>query len=172
MRQSRSLIGTAAFVAVVGASALALASMDSVSPPSGARPAAFAAASVGRCVPAALNVSAVLPGTSLAASPLPGSYDASPHTQISLLGVPAAELTGIRVSGSRTGSHAGSLRAYSQGDGASFLPAKPFRSGETVAVSGSVGSGSGRRAFSYRFAVATPDRLPYAREVHAVRDPQ
>jgi hypothetical protein len=170
MKLPRSLIGAAAFVCATGAGALALGAMDSVAPPF-VRPVAFAAASVGRCVPAALNVSAVLPGTSIAASPLPGSYDASPHTQISLLGVPASELQGVRVSGSRTGSHAGSMRAYSQGDGASFLPAKPFRAGETVAVSGSVSAGSARHAFSYRFAVATPDVLPYAHEVHAVRDP-
>ncbi len=39
----------------------------------------------------------------------------------------------MQVRGSRTGSHPGRLEAYSQGDGASFVPAKPFRPGETVA---------------------------------------
>ena len=170
MRLPRSLIGAAAFVAVAGASALALASIGSVSPPA-ARPVAFAAASVGRCVPATLNVSAVLPGTGIAASPLPDSYDASPNTQISLLGAPAADLLNVRVTGSRSGSHAGRLRGYSQGDGASFLSSKAFRAGETVAVSGSLRSGSSTQPFAYRFAVATRDVVPYAREVHAVRDP-
>jgi hypothetical protein len=42
------------------------------------------------CVPAVLNRTAVLSGTSLTVSPLPDSLDASPNTQISLLGTPAA----------------------------------------------------------------------------------
>jgi hypothetical protein len=166
----RSLIVPFAFAVVACGGALALAAVDTLEAPP-ARPVAYAAASVGRCAPAALNASAVLPGTSIAASPAPGSYLASPHTQISLLGVPASQITSVRVNGSRTGAHAGSLHAYSQGDGASFLPAKAFRTGETVGVSGTVRAGSATRAFSYRFAVATPDVLPYSREVHAVRDP-
>ena len=55
-----------------------------------AEQSAYTAPSAGRCTPTTLNVSAVLPGTSLAVSPLPDSYDASPQTQISLLGAPRA----------------------------------------------------------------------------------
>src|ERR1700735_5038239 len=40
-------------------------------------------------------------------SPLPGTPDASPHTQISFLGVPAGEIHQISVVGSRTGSPRG-----------------------------------------------------------------
>ena len=83
------------------------------------------------------NRSAVLPGTSLAVSPLPDSYDASPHTQISLLGAPASAIGGVRVQriADRLALPA-ACAAYSQGDGASFVPSQPFRAGETVTVRG------------------------------------
>ena len=45
-------------------------------------------------------------------SPLPGSRDASPQTQISFLGVPAGELSAVSVVGSRTGAHTGRMAAY------------------------------------------------------------
>jgi Arylsulfotransferase (ASST) len=144
-------------VALCSATTLALASKRIV-----AEQAAFRAPAAPRCAPARPNVSAVLPGTSLAVSPLPGSYDASPYAQISLLGAPIAALSGVRVSGSRTGSHSGRLRGYSQGDGASFVPSRPFRSGETVTVRGRVTSGSRAERFAFQFVVATPDRLPYS----------
>ena len=76
----------------------------------------------------------MLPGTDVAVSPLPGAYDASPYTQVSLLGTPASALSAISVSGSSSGPHSGSLVAYSQGDGASFVPSNPFQPGETVTV--------------------------------------
>ncbi len=120
-----------------------------------------------RCVPAQLNASDVLPGTSVAVSPLPGSYDASPSTQVSFLGAPAAALSGIRVSGSQTGAHGGRLRPYSQGDGASFVLSHPFRAGETATVAGAVAN----VPFSFRFTVAEPDTLPHVISPHAVRDP-
>ncbi len=156
-RLHKGLFGAGALVVVGSATTLALASGRIV-----AEQSAFRAPAAGRCVPARSNPSAVLPGTSLAVSPLPGSYDASPDTQISLLGAPVTALSGVRVSGSETGPHPGRLRGYSQGDGASFLPSRPFRSGETVSVGGSVSSGSRRQRFAFRFVVATPDRLPYS----------
>lgn len=132
-----------------------------------------------RCIPSTLNRSAVLPGTTLAVAPLPYSYDASPRTQISLLGVPAARLRHVSVKGSRTGTHAGRLRAYSQGDGASFVPSKPFQSGETVTIRGTLAPGAGAapatgaplsggaapsaaaRPFSFSFVVAAQDTLAH-----------
>ncbi len=111
-----------------------------------------------RCVPTALNRSAVVPGTNLAVSPLPESLDASASTQISLLGVPVTELSHVQVSGSRTGAHTGQLEGYSQGDGASFVPAKPFQAGEVVTVRGLAGAPA--KAFSYTFTVATQIPLP------------
>ena len=68
-------------------------------------------------------------------SPLPGTPDASPQTQISILGTPAANITGVTVTGSQTGAHEGQLEAYSAGGGASFVPNAPFQEGEEVSVS-------------------------------------
>src|SRR6185437_5302920 len=89
-----------------------------------------------RCLPTALDASAVIPGTPLLATPAPGSLDAMPRTQLSFLGAPARALSGFDVRGSVTGRHSGRLVAYSQGDGASFIPSAPFAAGERVTVSG------------------------------------
>ncbi len=78
------------------------------------------------CAPATLNNSALQDGV-VTVSPLAGSRDATPQTQISFLGVPAGDLSAISVVGSRTGAHSGRLAPYSQGDGASFLPSQPVR---------------------------------------------
>jgi hypothetical protein len=124
-----------------------------------------------RCTPSKLNTSDVLPGTTLAASPLPGARDASPAAQISLLGAPAGAIGPLHVTGSRTGSHGGRLLAYSQGDGASFLPARPFAAGEIVTVRGSVGNGSAQHSFAYRFTVAYPDHsLATLSSAHVAND--
>ncbi len=134
--------------------------------------AASSPASAPRCVPSTLNRSAVLPGTSLAVSPLPDSFDAAPGTQISLLGAPAADLSAISVSGSRSGRHSGHLGAYSQGDGASFVPSKPFAAGETVTVRGRLAVPGGKaQTFAYHFVVAVPDKLRYVTPGHAPADP-
>src|SRR5271166_1007672 len=130
-RLRSALLGGAVLVVLASATTLAIASKRI-----SAEQAAYSAPSAGRWTPAALNLSAVLPGTRLAVSPLPDSYDASARTQISLLGAPASAIAGIHVSGSQTGSHSGRLLAYSQGDGASFVPSKPFQPGETVTVRG------------------------------------
>jgi len=115
-----------------------------------------AAASPG-CVPPALNVSAALAGARVTVSPGPGVRDSSSATQISFLGVPAAELSGIRVTGSHSGAHAGRLLAYAQGDGASFVPAKPFTPGELVTVHAVLSEASKRTPFAWSFTVAVPD---------------
>jgi arylsulfotransferase ASST len=59
---------------------------------------------------------------------------ASPKTQISFRGASPGELTGIVVKGSVTGPHSGTLRAHSDGNGASFLPKDKFHTGEHVTV--------------------------------------
>ncbi len=102
---------------------------------------ARAATSAPACAPSTLNTSALLDGA-VTVSPLPGSRDATPQTQISFLGVPAGELSDVTVSGSRTGPHGGRLAAYSRGDGASFLPARPFAEGELVTVRARLHSGA------------------------------
>src|SRR6185312_6125300 len=87
-------------------------------------------------------------------SPQPGTTTANPHAQISFLGVPAAQIRDVTVSGARSGSHSGHLRPYSQGDGASFVPDAPFQQGERVDVRATLGSPGRPAAFS--FTVDTP----------------
>ena len=102
------------------------------------------------CLPATFDRTAALAGTGVDVSPAPGSTTANPHTQISFLGVPAAEIRAVSVTGARSGAHAGSLHGYSQGDGASFVPDTPFDAGERVAVHATVGAGGRRVAFEFR----------------------
>jgi hypothetical protein len=123
---------------------------------SGAYNAGASAASPG-CVPPALNASAALAGARVTVSPGPGVRDASTTAQVSFLGVAAGELSHILVTGSRSGAHAGHLLAYSQGDGASFLPAKPFDSGELVTVHAVLSEAGKGTPFAWSFTVAVPD---------------
>ena len=104
------------------------------------------------CLPATIDRSAALAGTSVDVSPAPGTGTASPDTQISFLGAPASAIAEVVVKGSRSGRHSGSLRAYSQGDGASFLPSAPFRAGEQVGVTARVAG----RTVAFSFGVDTP----------------
>ncbi len=92
-------------------------------------------------------------------SPLAGSRDATPQTQISFLGVPAGALSAISVVGSRTGAHSGRLAPYSQGDGASFLPSSPFVPGERVTVRARVRVGGSVRALLDEFQVVSQDPI-------------
>jgi hypothetical protein len=112
---------------------------------------ASAAGSASACLPKFLNTSAKLPGSGVEVSPAPGSGTADPSTQISFLGLPAGDLHDVRVVGSVSGPHPGRLEAYSQGDGASFVPDKPFTPGETVKVTVSLSI-----SYSYSFHVDTP----------------
>jgi len=76
-------------------------------------------------------------------SPMPGTPDASPQSQISFLGAAGTQVSDVRVVGSRSGAHGGRLEAYSTGTGESFLPARPFIAGERVTVHALVGTGGG-----------------------------
>jgi hypothetical protein len=119
------------------------------------------------CLPATLDHSAKLQGVPVDVSPAPETDTANPDTQISFLGVPAAEIREVSVEGQRSGAHSGRLRDYSQGDGASFAPASPFDAGEQVTVRVVIGAGqsqtsagagnSGKgKSIAFRFRVATP----------------
>jgi len=110
------------------------------------------------CVPTSIDNSALQAG-GVTLSPLPGSRDASPGTQISFLGVPVRDLTVQSVVGSRSGAHPGRLAAYSQGDGASFLPAQPFAEGERVTVRAKARVAGSWRPISDVFAVAHDDQI-------------
>jgi Arylsulfotransferase (ASST) len=99
-----------------------------------------------------------VPGTDgLALSPPPGGVDASPATQISIKGVPVAQIRVISVAGSRSGGHAGRLAPYASEPGASFLPTNPFTPGERVSVRIAV---VGMSPVSYSFLIAHPAPLP------------
>jgi hypothetical protein len=140
-------------VAVLTVAALGAGAVLAV--PSAPPPAAAATAPSPACTPASLNASASLAGVTV--SPLPGGRDASAATQISFLGVPAGQLSGITVVGSKTGTHSGLLAAYSQGDGASFLPARPFAPGEVVSVHAGVLESGQTTPISWGFTVAVRD---------------
>lgn len=87
--------------------------------------------------------------------PIPGARVASPSTQIAFRGLPVDQLGTIVVTGSRSGRHPGRLEADSDGDGGSFLPAKPFLPGEVVTVQTALHVRGARRG-AFRFTVATP----------------
>ncbi|HSZ70898.1 MAG TPA: arylsulfotransferase family protein [Solirubrobacteraceae bacterium] len=104
------------------------------------------------CLPRTLAHTAALPGTGLDVSPAPETDTANPHTQISFLGAPAAQIDEVSVVGQRSGSHAGQLHAYSQGDGASFAPDTPFAAGERVEVRATIAA----KRIAFAFRVDTP----------------
>lgn len=111
------------------------------------------------CAPRTLNVSAALAGGALTVSPAPDTRDSSHETQISLLGVPAAQIVDLSVIGSRSGRHAGRLLAYSQGDGASFVPDRFFDQGEQVSVRATLLRAGRRLPVSWSFTVAERDSI-------------
>ncbi len=101
------------------------------------------------------NVAAAPPDRSgskpLTISPYPGTPDASPQTQISVLGAAPDQIKSVTANGLSSGAHTGTLRAYSGNRGASFLPAKPFTRGERVAVVVRI---AGRKPIRFSFTVA------------------
>jgi hypothetical protein len=126
-----------------------------------AEEAAFRGPAAPQCVPSTIDRSDLLPGTTLAVSPLPDSYDATSQTQISLLGVPVKQLQQVSVGGSISGGHSGRLVGYSQGDGASFLPAHAFLPGETVTVRGRLLAKGRWQGFAFHFTISVPDPIPW-----------
>jgi len=121
-------------------------------------PAWGAASAAPSCASTSLNTSAVA-GGAVTVSPMPDSQDASHRTQISFLGVPAAEISVLSVVGSQSGVHPGSLLPYSQGDGASFIPSAPFSQGEVVSVRASLREGAVAKPFSWHFTTAVVDSV-------------
>jgi hypothetical protein len=87
--------------------------------------------------------------------PIPGGRAAAPQTQITFRGIEPRLIGRVVVTGSRSGRHGGRLEADSDGQGASFLPARPFTPGEVVTVGTSLHV-RGVRAGTFHFRVATP----------------
>jgi Arylsulfotransferase (ASST) len=137
----------AVVVVVLSTGGLGLSGSHSSVPQSGSSPS---------CLPATLEHSAKLDGLPVDVSPAPETDTANPYTQISFLGVPVTEIHEISVVGRRSGYHAGRLRGYSQGDGASFAPDAPFAAGERVTVRAVVDAGSGGKGILFGFRVDTP----------------
>ncbi len=161
MKRNGPILALVALVALVAA-AIALGgcggsgSSSGSSAQSGVSPA---------CLPATLDHSAKLAGTAVDVSPAPETDTANPATQISFLGVPSARIHVVSVVGEHSGTHAGRLAAYSQGDGASFVPDTPFDAGERVVVHAVIGAGSSTasaraggsgKQVSFGFRVDTP----------------
>jgi hypothetical protein len=90
----------------------------------------------------------------VAVSPLPGTEDTSPSTQISFLGRKGTKVNDVSVVGSKSGQHAGKLEPYSTGTGASYVVEKPFTAGERVAVHALVGAGEPHHPVTTVFTVA------------------
>jgi Arylsulfotransferase (ASST) len=142
------LIAVIAWVVVaVVLSTGSLSGAQTVVLPSGVSPA---------CLPATLNHSAVLAGTTVDVSPAPETDTANPHTQISFLGAPVTDIQDVSVEGSSTGYHYGHVYGYFQGDGGSFVADKPFATGERVVVRALVGPAGGEHRTSFSFRIATP----------------
>jgi Arylsulfotransferase (ASST) len=151
---------------LAGAAAIALAVVLATGALSGAGGKAPIASSPS-CLPSTLEHSARLPASSISVSPAPETDTANPHTQISFLGLPPAAIHSVSIAGQKSGSHAGRLLAYSQGDGASFMPNSPFAPGETVSVTATIAVGGyfsppqptpplPLRKVSFSFRVDTP----------------
>ncbi len=90
----------------------------------------------------------------LTISPLDGTPDASPDTQISFLGAPAGEIAGVAVIGSKSGTHSGRLRPYASATGASFVLKRGFEEGERVTVTALVGRRGHARRVGTSFTTA------------------
>jgi hypothetical protein len=89
-------------------------------------------------------------------SPQPGTPDAMPQTQISILGVQPQQLSKVTVVGSKTGRHSGRLHPYSNNRGASFIPRTPFTPGEQVGVSFSLKGAVRTSHVAFHFVIGSP----------------
>ena len=103
-------------------------------------------------VTAALAAFPATAAAKLTISPAPDTPDASPDTQISVLGVAPGDIDSVVVKGAKSGAHAGKLKRYSGGRGASFVPAQPLTAGEKVAVVVRI---HGIKPVRFSFTVAT-----------------
>lgn len=84
------------------------------------------------CSACALAAAAPAVAGAVTVSPLPGTPDAMPATQISILGTSASNIESVSVTGSVTGSHSGHLESYASSAGASYVLDSAFEEGEEV----------------------------------------
>jgi hypothetical protein len=100
--------------------------------------------------------------------PFSGTPDVSPRSAIDLLGLSPSEVGPIRVTGSRSGLHHGTLSALPDDRGTAFVPDRAFADGETVSVTASVNGSSAQPEIATTFTVSAP--LNPASLRHAVRE--
>jgi hypothetical protein len=93
--------------------------------------------------------------TRVAVFPISGDRVATRNTQIVIRGIPTSRFGTITVTGSRSGVHAGVVKADSDGDGGSFLPSRAFVAGERVTVRTDLDV-IGARHGDWSFTVQTP----------------
>jgi hypothetical protein len=105
----------------------------------------------------------------LTISPEPGTLDASPATQISILGAAPRRIRLVRVSGSLSGVHTGALRAYTGNRGASFVLDKPLTQGERVSVEIRI---AGHRPIRFSFTVARLAPTPPVINIPTIQPPK
>jgi len=91
----------------------------------------------------------------VAVYPSPGTHYNLPATQITFRGIPASQIGSVTVVGSLSGTHTGQIEADSDGDGGSFLPDQPFRSGEKVTVTTSLNVTGGHNG-TFTFTIEHP----------------
>jgi len=103
----------------------------------------------------ALLAPAAAKATTVTVFPTPSDRVATPQTQITIRGIPTSEFGTITVTGSKSGNHTGTIEADSDGDGGSFIPDKPFATGETVTVHTGLDV-LGARNGTWSFQVAVP----------------
>ncbi len=127
------------------------------------------AVAVAWLAPAAAQAAGAAPAASAAPavtiSPLKGTPDASPSTQISFLGVPAGAISKVSVRGTRSGGHGGTLEPYSTGTGASFVPLRAFTVGEQVTVTATVTVSHHAQSVGTSFTIGSFVPLPPPRPV-------
>lgn len=104
-------------------------------------------------------------------SPLPGTPDASPRSQISILGPKGTTVRSVHTVGSKSGLHEGRIEAYSTGTGESFLPTHRFLPGETVGVYAKVLVDGHEENVGTSFKVAHEAVEPTAEFPHKPGDP-
>lgn len=96
--------------------------------------------------------------------PFPGTPDAPPGTRIDFPSLSPAQLASVRVVGSRSGPHAGTLSAQPGGRGTQFEPDRQFAPGERVSVSAALPSKAAAaeagdlrsRSLRFSFRIARP----------------
>ena len=105
--------------------------------------------------------------------PSPGTATASATTEISLRGAAPGDLSGVVVTGSRSGRHRGRIVAHSDGRGGSFVSSHPFKAGERVTVrTGFDIAGVRGRHASFRIATGSERMPPSTKKLTPVRRTQ